>query len=93
MADEESTETQSAVLSFQAELSPAEASDVREALLAGLATARDAKKSVSVDVQGEPATPCAIQLLVATTRSAAAAGVDLSLSERAGNILAGIHAD
>lgn len=93
VADEGSKDEQSGSLSFQAELPPSEAADVRDMLLAGIKAAKDGDKTLALDLEGEPVTPCAIQLLVASTHSAAAAGVRLVLSEQADKILASVQAD
>jgi hypothetical protein len=58
-----------------AALSPADANAARDALLAGLAAAREAGTAFAVELDGEQPWPCAVQLLAAAGTSAAAAGV------------------
>lgn len=93
MSEDESTSPQPTSVEFQADLSPADAAGIRDALLTAVTSAQDAKSILTVTLLGEQPTPRAVQLLVATTRSAQAAGVELSLSESAGKVLAGVNAD
>lgn len=93
MAEEGSTGGNPGAVSFQAELSPSDAVGVRDMLLAGIEAAKAGDTALELDLEGEPVTPCAIQLLVATTHSAAAAGVKLSLSEQADKVLASVQVD
>jgi sugar/nucleoside kinase (ribokinase family) len=60
---------------IRAALSPADANAARDALLAGLAAAREAGTAFAVDLDGDQPWPCAVQLLAAAEKSAAAAGV------------------
>ena len=60
---------------IRAALSPADANAARDSLMAGLAAAREAGTAFAVDLDGEQPWPCAVQLLAAAEKSAAAAGV------------------
>ena len=92
MAEQE-PQGEAPAFSIQLELSPAEASDVRESLLAALNTAEETKQSLTLDATGEQITPCALQLLVAATRSSKAAAVGLTLTESATKAIAGLHTE
>jgi hypothetical protein len=66
-----------------AALGPAEAKTAREGLLAALAAAREGGRPLFVELKGGPAFPCALQLLVAAEKSAAAADVPFRLGPAA----------
>lgn len=70
-------------------LSPADAQKICDELKQHLDAAREAATKPSVDIDGD-ATPCALQMLIAVTRSATARDLGLSLSDNARNALAGI---
>lgn len=93
MSDSDLNEPQTGAFALQADLSPADASAVREGLLAALNAATEAKQPLAIEVEGEGGTPCALQLLVAAKRSADSAKVELNLSEKAGAMLASVRAD
>lgn len=93
MSATESTSSEATAFVLQADLSPADAAEARDGLLAALAAAEGAKTPLSLDVEGETSTPCALQLLVSTKRSAESGEVELQLSEQADALLANVHTD
>lgn len=93
MSEPDSKPTEAEAFVVQAELSPADAAEVREGLIAALTAAGEAKKPLAIEIEGEGSTPCAVQLLVAAKRSADAANVEMNLSQQADAMLAAVHAD
>lgn len=69
-----------------ADLSPVDAVPLRESILAAL---EGAEGDVGVDLDGEKASMCALQMLVATSRTATNRGISLRLSSRAEDALSG----
>lgn len=65
-----------------AALSPAVAEEMREETLKKLEAAKGSSDSLSLDIDGESLTPCAVQILVAASRTAERMGVSLELSEQ-----------
>jgi len=76
-------EAAEATAHIPAALSPIEAGAARTRLLDALGAARSAGTALSVDLDGTPVLPCALQLLAALEKSAAAAGVELRLGPAA----------
>lgn len=64
-----------------AALSPADADGVRNSTLKMLDAAKAGEGSLSLDIDGDALTPCAIQLVVATRRTAQQLGVVIEISE------------
>ena len=93
MSDTDSKPTEADAFVLQAELSPADAAEARDGLMAALTAANEAKKPLAIEIEGEGGTPCALQLLVAAKRSAEAANVEMNLSQQADAMLAAVHAD
>lgn len=67
-----------------AALSPADARGVHDAALTAL-TSPQAAQGLSIDVDSDEdrVSPCALQILIGTTRSAKQAGIDITLLPRA----------
>ncbi|GMG83741.1 hypothetical protein LNKW23_29540 [Paralimibaculum aggregatum] len=80
-----------AAIEIPAELGPAEAGAVRDALLAGLGRADAAGAALSIEIGPGTLLPCALQLLAAARASAAARGTPLDLGPRAAAALAPGH--
>lgn len=78
-------ETSSVVI--PAALSPADAEGIRLEALERLEGAKTTG-AVSLDVDGASLTPCALQILIATTRTAERMGVTLEISEQGKSALA-----
>ncbi|MFK7942856.1 MAG: hypothetical protein AB8B85_08105 [Paracoccaceae bacterium] len=93
MSEPVSKSSQDETFVLQADLSPADAEEAREALIAHLTTAKERAGSMTIEIDGGGGTPCALQLLVAAQRSAEVAQVGLNMSEQAGKLLAAVHAD
>ena len=93
MSDPDSKPSQPSPFALTADLSPADAAKAKDALMEAFSAAESTQSALSIDIEGEGGTPCALQLLVATKRSAEAAKVELILSEQATSMLASVHAD
>lgn len=63
-------------------LSPADAEGVRISALEKLESPDQKDGAISVDIEGEALTPCALQLLVGTIRTAERMEKTLEISER-----------
>ena len=84
-----SQEGAEATFTVPGSLSPADAPKVCDELKKCFESAQAAGTAFSLDLDGE-ATPCALQLLIAATRSATASGVGLEVSENARDVFTGI---
>lgn len=93
MSETESNSSKPEAFVLQADLSPADAAEAKEGLLAAFEAAVSSKTPMTVDIEGETSTPCALQLLVSAKRSAEGADVELVFSEQAQTLLADVHAD
>ena len=78
---------------IEAALSPANAGDQCEQLTAAFAEAQAAEQPLSIGLDGEDASPCALQLLIAADRSARKHNVTIDFSAEAKSALAGINLD
>lgn len=70
-----------------ADLAPADAEVVRVAALSAIDKAKADDGHLFLELNGDRPSPCATQILVATTRSASAASVELSYSAAADKTL------
>ncbi|MGF1445061.1 MAG: hypothetical protein ACFBRM_02540 [Pikeienuella sp.] len=70
-------------VTISAGLVPAEAKAERQRLLDALSQAQLGAKRLSIEIDGAPALPCALQLLAATQVSAKSAGIALDLGPAA----------
>ena len=78
---------------IEAALSPANAGDQRDQIWAAFEVAQSEKTTLAIGLDGESASPCAIQLLIATSRSARKHDVALEFSAEAQAALTGINLD
>ena len=69
-------------------LSPADAEGIRIGALEALEGSTQREHSMIVEVEGDSPTPCALQILVAVTRTAERLGQTLEISERGNAALA-----
>jgi len=74
-------------LTVPADLSPADAAAVHDAAMAALQSGGP----IDVDLEGDGSSLCALQLLIATKRSAETCEIDLRLSDRAASALSEIE--
>ncbi len=72
-------------------LSPADAEECRAKSLATLEAAAGDGSDVSIDTDGSAFTPGAVQILVATTRTAERMGVSFNTSEQCATILSDLQ--
>lgn len=86
--EEESPTEATGPVVVPAKLSPVDAEALREAALAAL-TAADGE--LSIDVDGDEPSVCALQILIAAKRSADAKGLNVALSESAEAALANVE--
>lgn len=93
MSETETSSSKPEAFVLQVDLSPADAAEAKESLLAAFEAASSSKTPMMVETEGETSTPCALQLLVSAKRSAESANVELVLSEQAQTLLANVHAD
>lgn len=77
-------------LVLKADLPPADAAETRDLAQARLEEAEAASAPLTVDIEGERPTPCALQILVATTKSAERRGIDLSPTAEAQTVLSSL---
>lgn len=68
-------------------LSPADADKERDLVIGALDGAAGSEAPLGIDLDGEQLSPCALQLLIATTRSAKNRNVALDLSKTADTAL------
>ena len=72
-------------------LSPADAEAVRSKTLEMLNGARDGSNPVAIDFDGDTLSPCALQILVAATRTAEHAGVSYEVSDQGNAVLSALQ--
>lgn len=77
-------------LHLLAELSPADAPAERERVMAVFDKAKAAGEPLSVDIEGDNLSPCALQMLIATKRSAEIHSVEFAPSDAAESVLASL---
>lgn len=70
-----------------ADLSPADAGEVRDQAVARIEAAERGSEPFEIDLDGDGPTPTALQILVAAKKSAEKRGVDLATTDRAEQIL------
>ncbi|MEM6621618.1 MAG: hypothetical protein AAF674_05270 [Pseudomonadota bacterium] len=87
MAATSSTDQDMAELVVPAELSPADAEDVRAEALEKLKAAQEGGTPLAIALDGSRAAPCAIQILVATKHSARGAGVPVVFAAETTQVL------
>lgn len=90
MPETQPPDSQTFDLTVPSDLSPADAEAVRERALTALGAAKEAGESLALSLDGDRATPCAVQIVVAASRSSAAANVDLAVSAETQAVLAGL---
>ena len=79
---------------IDATLSPANAGEQRDQLLASFEASQKSEAPLKIGLDGEAdPTPCAIQLMIAVSRSARKHDVTLELSAEAEKALVGINLD
>jgi hypothetical protein len=84
----ESGTTDDGTLMLSAELSPADAPAERERVMAFFEKAKQAGEPLKVDIDGDNLSPCALQMLIATKRSAEIHTVEFAPSDAADSVLA-----
>ncbi len=81
MATSEQQTQQAETLTIPSDLSPADADAVKSQAISAVEGAKESGCSLTIAFESERAAPCAAQILVATRRSADAAGVVVEMSE------------
>lgn len=82
------TESTVTPIQIPATLSPADAEDLRVMAMEALRAASDTTQTTEVVVEEYPCSPCALQMFVATQRSAETMGISLTYSGDADALLA-----
>ena len=78
-------------LSLEAALSPAQAGEVREKAIAAIEAAVASGANLRVNLDSDTTSPTALQMLVATVKTAEARGVGTELAETASAVLARVE--
>ena len=78
-------------IDIPAAISPADAEVYRSQILSKLEIAKDSSGSVTLDVDQPSLSPVALQLLIATTRTAETFGVALDISDECQGVFADLR--
>ena len=81
------SESEQEELVLSSSLSPADADEERDQAVAAVKRAAESQKPLALSLDGDQLTPCAMQMLIAATRTAEIQGVKLSLSDGASAVM------
>ncbi len=74
-------------LTIQSTLSPADAEEAKAEAISKLEAVDPEKREIDFDIDGTALTPCAVQMVIATTRTAERLGIKLCATEQCGSVL------
>ena len=80
-------EQASPTFTVQSALSPADAENAKAEAISMLEAVDQNPREIGFDIDGTALTPCAVQIIVATTRTAERMGIKLCATEQCGSVL------